>query len=187
MALGVLTRRFTVDEFYRMAEAGIIKEGDRVELIEGQIVEMSPIGSRHAAAVDRGCAVWRRLLGERAIIRSQNPVRLDEHSEPEPDIALLRPRPDFYASAHPGAADVYVVVEVAETSYLYNRRVKLSMYARSGMAEVWLLDLGGRRLEVFRDPAPEGYRTRLALDPGATIAPLAFPDALVPVDDLLGA
>lgn len=123
----VLRRRFTVDEYYRLAEAGILHEDDRVELIEGEVVEMAPIGSKHASQVDRLAQHFFALLGERSTVRVQSPVHLDEHSEPQPDVTLLRPRPDFYASAHPGPQDIMLVVEVAETSAEYDHRQK-SLY-----------------------------------------------------------
>src|SRR5919106_2349460 len=116
MSVQVLRRRFTVDEYYRMAEAGILHEDDRIELIEGEIVEMSPIGSRHAACVKRLIGLFSRQVGpESATLGVQDPIHLGEYSEPQPDIALIHPRPDFYVSAHPGPADILLLIEVADT------------------------------------------------------------------------
>lgn len=133
MAVQLLKRLFTVAEYHRMAEAGILGEDDRVELIEGEIVGMTPISSRHAGQVNRLVRLFTQRLGGRAILSVQNPIRLGEHSEPQPDVALLRPRPDFYATAHPGSEDVLLVIEVADlsacdaqagTSAAYDREVK---------------------------------------------------------------
>src|SRR5919106_6741536 len=116
MSVQVLRRRFTVDEYYRMAEAGILHEDDRVELIEGEIVEMAPIGSNHASHVDPLAQLLFERIGRRAIVRIQSPIHLGEYSEPQPDVTILRSRSDFYVSAHPSPADILLVVEVADTS-----------------------------------------------------------------------
>ena len=186
MAVPLLRRRFTVDEYHRMAEAGILTEDDRVELIEGEIVDMSPIGSRHAACVKRMTSFFYRQVGQKAIVSVQDPIRLTERSEPQPDVALLRPRPDFYTQAHPGSEDVLLVVEVAETSPDYDRTVKVPLYARSGIPEVWLVDLAGEGVEVYRTPTPQGYREVRHVRRGQCLAPEAFPDLDLAVDDILG-
>ena len=134
-------RLFTVHEYYRMAEAGIFGEDDRVELLSGEIVEMTPIGSRHAAAVSRLIHVFTARLSGTAILRVQDPLRLDNYSEPQPDLAIVRLRQDFYRDAHPDAADVLLLIEVADTSGDIDRTVKIPLYARSGVAEVWVVDL----------------------------------------------
>lgn len=182
----VQTRPFTVDEYYRMAEAGILHEDDRVELIRGAIVEMSPIGSRHAARVDRLSTEFHTRLISRAIVRVQGPVRLSPNSEPEPDILLLRPRSDFYAAAHPGPADVLLLVEVADTSLEYDRGEKLALYAEAGIPEVWIVDLAHEVVEVFRQPDAGSYRRQDVFGRGASLAPEAFPDAVISVDAILG-
>jgi Uma2 family endonuclease len=186
MAVQVLRRRFTVDEYYRMAEAGILHEDDRIELIEGEIVQMAAIGSKHAAGVDRLNYLFSPRVGQRAIVRVQNPVRLSQYTEPQPDVTLLRPRPDYYASAHPGPQDVLLLVEVMVTSEDYDREVKVPLYARSGIGEVWLVDLEADHIEVYRQPAPEGYRQVLRLQRGERLAPQSFPDLELSVDDILG-
>jgi Uma2 family endonuclease len=129
MSVQLRKRYFNVDDYYRMAEAGLFSEGERVELIEGEVVEMSPIGSRHAGCVMRSSTVLNRRFGHLAIVSVQNPIRLDDFSEPQPDLALLKPRKDFYSTSHPTAADVLVVIEVADTSADYDRNVKLPLYA----------------------------------------------------------
>jgi Uma2 family endonuclease len=187
MAVLLARRRFTVDEYYRMAEAGILTEDDRVELIEGEIVEMPPIGRRHAACVDGIAELFFRNFVDVARTRNQNPVRLSEYNEPEPDVALLRRRPDFYSSGHPTPEDVLLLVEVADTSLVMDRRVKMPLYARSGIPETWLVDLDAEAIFVHRDPSPDGYRTVQAVRPGETLAPLAFPDRPLAAADILGA
>src|ERR1700675_3419950 len=120
MAVQLLKRLFTVVEYHRMAEAGILGEDDRVELLEGEVVQMSPIGSRHASCVKRLVDIFIPLqVGRKVILSVQDPIELGEHSEPQPDLTVLKPRPDFYAKAHPGPADVFLVLEVAETSAAY--------------------------------------------------------------------
>lgn len=181
----VTRRKFTVEEYHLLARAGVLKEDDRVELLEGEIVEMSPIGSRHAACVDRLNRVFSRL-GERTIVRVQSPLRLGDLAEPQPDLALLRPRSDFYATAHPGPEDVLLVVEVAETSSDYDRQIKIPLYARWGIPEAWLVDLDQDRVEVHRDPSPEGYRDVRAINRSEALAPVAFPDLDLRAQDVLG-
>jgi len=127
-------RLFNVDEYHRMAATGVLSESDRVELIGGEILEMSPIGRRHAACVDRLTRLLVIRLGETAIVRVQNPIALGQHSEPQPDVSLLRPRDDFYASGHPSPEDVLLVIEVCETSIDYDRDIKLPEYAASRRA-----------------------------------------------------
>ncbi len=146
--------RFTAEEYHRMGEAGLFGEDDRVELIEGEIIEMTPIGSRHAGTVKR------------------LPLRLGRRSEPQPDIALLRPRDDFYATGHPAAADVLLLIEVAEASLRYDREVKIPLYARHGIPAVWLVDLAGRELTAHQEPAGDGYQqTRVVADLAAVPLP----------------
>jgi Uma2 family endonuclease len=186
MALEPQRHRFTVAEYERMGAAGIFGEDDRVELIAGEIIEMSPIGRRHVVAVDRLANRFGRRLGARVIVRVQSPVRLGEQDEPQPDVVLLRARDDFYASSDPTSADLLLVVEVAETSLRYDRRVKIPLYARHGVAEAWLLDVTRRTLTVFRDPAPTGYRTGRVPRPGDRLAPLAFPDVAFDPSEIVG-
>jgi len=185
MALTVVRRRFTVDEYHRMAEAGILGEDDRVELIEGEIVTMSPIGSRHASCVAKLTALFSRVQ-EQWIVWVQNPIRLGKHSEPQPDVALLKPREDFYATAHPGPEDILLVVEIAETSTDYDRTVKVPLYARFGIPEVWLVDLAGEHIEVYRKPSPQGYREVQHLRRGRKVIPQELPCIQIAVDDILG-
>ncbi|MBI2917807.1 MAG: Uma2 family endonuclease [Chloroflexi bacterium] len=186
MAVSLVRRRFTVEEYYRMAQAGVLTEDDRVELLEGEIVEMVPIGSRHASVVYRLTHYLAQRLEQRAILGVQGPVRLGEHSEPQPDLALLRPRADFYADAHPGPEDIMLVVEVAETTSDYDRTVKVPLYTRAGILEVWLVDLTADQIEVYCDPSAEGYRERRVARRGEDVTPQALPGVSLSADEVLG-
>ncbi len=186
MPVQLLRRSFTVEEYNRMIQAGILGEDDRVELLEGEIVEMAPIGSRHAACVDRLNRLFSLRAREATIIRVQSPVRLGERSEPQPDLTLLRPRPDFYASAHPGSGDLLLLVEVAEATASLDRDVKLPLYARAGVPEVWLVDLPGECIEVYRKPTPQGYQEVRQVRRGDRAAPQAFPDIGLAGEEILG-
>jgi Uma2 family endonuclease len=162
--------RFTVDEYRLMGETGIFHEDDRVELIEGEIFEMTPIGSPHSGTTNRLQTLMIRAVGDRAVVSTQNPVILGEYSEPQPDIALLRPRDDFYSAYHPTPADVLLLIEVAESSLPYDREVKLPLYARHDIPAVWLVDLRNQQLLQFSQPAEAGYRIREILDADQPIA-----------------
>jgi Uma2 family endonuclease len=179
--------RFTVEEYHRMGEVGILPEDTCLELIAGDIVVREPIGSYHAGTVNRLTRLWTSILGDRAVVQVQNPVELaGEDSEVQPDVTLLRPRADFYTSGHPVAADVLLLIEVADTSLARDRRVKIPLYARAGIREVWLLDLTRDRVEVHRDPTAGGYRDVHALGRGESVAPEAFPDLTIAIANLLG-
>jgi Uma2 family endonuclease len=177
---------FTVDEFYRMGEAGIFSEDDRLELIEGEIIQMSAISLKHAAAVDRAAKLFILGLVDKANVRIQNPMRLDDYNEPLPDILLLAPRADFYITHHPAGNEVLLAIEVSDTTLRYDRNVKMPIYAKSGIRESWIEDLKRDVILVFRDPAPEGYKTCLTFRRGDSLSPLAFPALVVSVDQLLG-
>ena len=186
MTVPIAQRPFTVAEYYRMAEAGILSEEDRVELLEGKIVNMSPVGSRHAACVRRLDALFGRGVGLVAQVSVQNPIRLDDLSEPEPDLALLRPREDFYAQEHPGPADVLLVVEVADTSGDHDRSAKVPLYSRAGIPEVWLVDLSENLVEMYAAPQGGSYRDFRQARPGESVTPRSLPDLTIPIDAVLG-
>ncbi|MBV9790991.1 MAG: Uma2 family endonuclease [Chloroflexi bacterium] len=183
---GITRRQFNVAEYHRMAEVGILCEDDRVELLDGEIWQMSPIGSRHAACVDR----LNRLLSRRAeddtIVRVQSPIQLDDYSEPQPDLALLRMQPDFYAEALPTAGDVLLMIEVADTSLEYDRRLKLPRYAQAGIPEVWLVDLNEHSVRVYTQPFEDGYRVIQQLHPGQSVSATRIAGLAVAVNDMLG-
>ncbi|HEX9699765.1 MAG TPA: Uma2 family endonuclease [Acidobacteriota bacterium] len=177
-------RRFDVDEYHVMVRAGILIEGDRVELIEGEIVEMHAIGSRHLACVIRLNRLLVQGLAELAAVSIQSSVRLDRYSEPEPDVVVLRPRSDDYAAALPGPPDALLVIEVADTSLAYDRTVKLRLYAEAGVPEVWIVDLAAAAVEVHRQPSGEGYRHIERITEGR-LAPAAFPDLELELIEIL--
>ena len=178
-------RRFDVDAYYRMAETGILSPKDRLELIDGEIIEMAPIGSAHGGKVNRLTSLVARLAADGRVIASvQSPLRLDPYNEPQPDLMLLRPRADFYKSGHPTAADVLLLVEVADSSLAYDRGPKLALYARHGVPEVWIVDLVGRALEVCREPGADGYAERRRVSEGAA-TPTLVPDLAIDLETLL--
>ena len=187
MAVTLRRYRFTVDEYDRMAEVGLLTQCDRVELLDGDIVEMSPIGDRHASVVARISSVFSERLGRRSIVWGQNPLGLRVvRSVPQPDVTLLRPRADFYASARPGPDDALLLIEVMDTSTPTDRDVKLPLYARAGIAETWLVDLGADTVEVYRQPTASSYSDARVLRRGERVSPLAFPELTLTVDELLG-
>jgi Uma2 family endonuclease len=181
-------RLFTVDEYYRMAEVGILREDERVELIEGEILKLGRTSPWHASRTDRLVRLFILRLRDATQVHIKNPVRLSSRSEPVPDLALLRRHPDRvdpYRSAHPTPADILLLVEVADSSIEYDLGRKARLYARHGIPELWVLDQRGDRLVVHRDPTPRGYATVRELGRDDSIAPLAFPEVTLPVADLL--
>src|SRR5262249_52216070 len=186
METEVTKKLFTVDEYYRMADAGILTEDDRVELIDGEIIEISPIGNRHQACVNRANTFFNEAFGRAAIVSNQSPLRLSNYTEPVPDVIVLKPAPDFYASRERRPGDVFLVVEVSDTTLRYDKNLKLPRYAAAGVAEVWIEDLRNDLLLVYRDPGEKGFKTSLILHRGDSISPLAFPKVTFKIDDLIG-
>lgn len=175
-------RRFTVDEYERMIAAAVLTEDERVELLDGEVVAMPPIGEEHGDCVDALNHLLVPAAGDRARVRIQNPVRLPPGSEPEPDVVLARP-----GRGHPGPDDVLLLIEVGDATIEKDRRVKVPIYARAGVTEVWIVDLPGRLVEVHRGPEPDGGYTRVTRHrPGEVLSPLALPDVRVPVETVLG-
>jgi len=178
-------RRFTVEEYYRMAEAGILREDDRVELIEGEIIRMSPIGPRHALSVSELTRLFTIALRDRAVVWPQNPVRLPRDTEPQPDVVLLRSPSNRYRRRPPQPQDVLLLVEVADTSSRYDRGVKLPLYARAGIPEVWIVDFTADVIDVYREPQASGYATLHRVGRGGHVAPAMFPDIVLSADAIL--
>ncbi len=179
------TREFTIDEYHRMIEAGILTENDRVELIEGDIVAMAPIGSLHAACVNKLTRLFTEIFGKEVIVAVQNPILIGEFSEPQPDIALLKPRADFYAERLPRPEDVRLLVEVADTSLAFDRKVKLPLYAKSGIRETWLANLEEQCVEVFTNPSRQGYNRIEIYRKAEIVRSATFPDKGFKIDDIL--
>jgi len=186
MSVQTQRRLFTVKEYHLMNEAGVFGEDDRVELIEGEIIQMAAIGTRHATCVRRLIRQFRQLPEESAILDVQNPIQLTERTEPQPDVLLLEPRADYYATAHPIPSEVLLLVEVSDSTIDFDRNVKVANYARSGIQEVWLWDLEANCLEVYRDPTENGYTSIQRFERGEIVLPLAFPDFQVSVNLILG-
>ncbi len=177
---------FTVAEFERMGEAGVFTKDARLELIEGEIIEMSPIGSRHAACVNFLSRFLNRTVGDIALVSIQNPIRLNDFSEPEPDLALLRLRDDFYRAAHPTPADVLLIIEVADTTLAYDRQVKVPLYAKAGVEEIWIVNLIEEQIEIYAELAGGTYQTIVNFRRGEEARAHTIAKLAVSVADVLG-
>ena len=175
--------RWTVAEYHRMAEVGLLHEDSRVELIDGEIIEMAPIGSEHAGHNNHLLSLLAYHLHGKAIVAGQNPVILGGYEEPQPDIALLRWRNDYYRTAHPRAEDVLLIIEISDGTLLYDRDVKIPLYAKNGIPEVWLLDIQNRQLEIYREPINGVYQQRDCRCTGQ-ITPILCPDAVIDLAEL---
>lgn len=186
MILPLERKLFTTAEYHHMIEAGIFHEDDRIELLDGEIIKMAPIGPRHAACVDRLNAFLGRKLRSTAIVRVQNPVELSEYSEPEPDLSLLKPRADYYASAHPAPDDILVAIEIADSSVERDRQGKIPAYARSGIIEVWLVDLPGDRIEIYTQPDKGVYREIRIVSREQRVISKSIPTLKLKAADILG-
>jgi len=185
---GPTPRLFTVDEYYKMAEVGILRPDERVQLIEGKIIEMPAIGPRHAFNVTRLTGLLFVRLGERALVRAQNPIRLANGAEPDPDVAAISPHPNpkEFETRHPEASESLLIVEVADTTLAFDLGEKALMYAAHGVSELWVVDLQGHEVVVHREPSADGYASVRRLPRGEAIRPLAFPDVTFTVDEILG-
>ena len=178
--------RFTVDEFARMGEAGIFTEDDRVELIDGEIREMTPIGPPHAGTVNRLSELLVTRLAGRANVIVQNPIRLNRHTEPQPDLVVARRREDFYAGRHPEPGDVLLVIEVADSSLRYDRAEKTPRYGRAGIPETWLVDIEAGTVTAYTEPGPQGYARQQVRRRGERLAAASVPNFGLAVDDVFG-
>ena len=179
-------RLWTVRDYHRMVEAGILHPDERVELIEGQIIRMSPKGTAHEAAITRLERILRKQLGDRVIIRLQSPIQLNDHSEPEPDVAVVQPDPLDYEDHHPTPLEAYLLIEVADSSFKFDCETKARLYARSGIADYWVLDVKHRQLHVFRSPNQDGYQDHDTLGETERLALLSFSDITVSVAEMFG-
>jgi Uma2 family endonuclease len=177
--------RFSVKEYYRMAETGVLRPDARVELLNGEIIDMSPIGPFHGSITKYLNRFFSSAAKSRWLMAVQDPVRLDDQSEPQPDLMLLKPVPDFYRQRHPQPEDVFLLIEVSDTTLAADQVEKLPAYGRAGVAEVWIVNLNNMTVEAYREPHFTGYGSKTLLRAGDTIAPLAFPDAALDVAELL--
>jgi Uma2 family endonuclease len=185
MATEVTKRLFTADEFYKMVEAGILTKYDHVELIDGEIIQMSPTGYRHVVCVDRAMLNFFEAFGRRAVISSQSGLPLSDLTVPQPDVIVYKPRADLYAAKKRTAADVLFIVEVADSSLAFDQKVKLPRFAAAGISEYWIEDLQHDLLLIHREPRGTTYDTVITLRPGDFISPAAFPDVKFSVEELL--
>jgi len=176
MTVQLLTRKFTTEQYHLMHEAGVFAEGDRLELINGEITEMSPIGRKHAACVARLTKVFELKLGDRTIIWSQNPIRLVDNSEPQPDLAILKLRSDFYEDSLPIPTDILLIIEVADSTLTYDRETKMPLYASAGIPEMWLFDLNRKIIEGYSQPSALGYKRMQRYEQNDEFSMLAFSD-----------
>lgn len=177
--------RFTVTDYHRMGETGVLRPDARVELLDGKIIDMSPIGPFHGGLAKRLSRIFNLKANGRWIVSTQDPLRLDDHSEPEPDVMLLKPSPDDYTNRHPQPDDVFLLIEVSDSTIDYDREEKLPAYGRAGIQEVWLVNLNDETIEIYREPHFTGYGNKTVLRAGDDARPLAFPDVAVNVAELL--
>ncbi|MBI1176624.1 Uma2 family endonuclease [bacterium] len=177
--------RFTIEEYHRMGETGVLRPNARVELLDGEIIDLSPIGPFHGGVTKYLIELFSVAAKGRWKLGVQDPVSLNENSEPQPDVALLRPAPDFYRRRHPTAEDVFLLIEVSDTTLELDRKEKLPLYGRAGVREVWIVNLNELTVEIYRDPHFDGYALRTVLRGGDQAAPAAFPDVGVDVGELL--
>ena len=178
-------RPLQVRDYQCLIDQGCFGPEEHIELLNGQLIQMAAKGTRHAAAVSRLARLLGRQLGETVLIRLQDPITLNDQSQPEPDLAIVRPHPLDYADHHPTPAEIHWLIEVADSTLAYDTQTKARAYAQAGLADYWVLDLPGDRLWVFRNPNPAGYGLIMQLDRAQSIAPIAFPDCVWPLADLL--
>jgi Uma2 family endonuclease len=186
MSLSLITRKFTVEEYEKMATEGIIKPDEKVELIRGEIIKMSPMGTRHASSVDRLIQLFYQKLGHKIILRVQNPIRLNNNSQPEPDLSLLIPRPDFYVAAHPCPEDIYLIIEVSDSTLDYDRYTKIPLYAEANIKEVWIVNLKEECLEVYRHPLNGSYQAMQKYSINERVFMTSFHDIEFTIAEILG-
>jgi len=178
-------RKWTVKEYHKLGEIGIFHPEERVELIEGNILKISKKGTVHASATRRTATLLHNLLENQATVYDKSPIALDDNSEPEPDIALVRIDPLDYATHHPTPSEVYLIIEVADSSLAYDREIKAKIYARSGIVDYWVLNVNERQLHVFREPADDGYQSEVILGEFSRISPLQFPAFNIAIGEML--
>jgi Uma2 family endonuclease len=182
----VTRRPLTVQEYHRMGEVGILSEDDRVELIEGQLIAMTPIGSDHHGTVIALTRLLVDAIGDRGMVSVQGPIRLDEVSEPEPDFAVLIPRNDSYRERTARPEEVLLIVEIAHSSLRYDRNIKIPLYARHNIPEVWIVDLVGNCVEVYREPEGDTYTQVMRIGPDGVLQPLMLPGVEISTKAVLG-
>ncbi|MEG4104590.1 Uma2 family endonuclease [Microcoleus sp. S13_C5] len=178
-------RKWTVKEYHKLGELGFFHPEERVELLSGNIIKMSAKGTAHTSALGRTDRLLQYIFRNLAWVRMQDPIALDDNSEPEPDIAVVRIDPFDYATHHPTPSEVYLIIEVADSSLTFDREIKAKAYARSGIADYWVLNVGDRQLHLFREPTENGYQSEVILGETASISPLQFPTVNIAIQEML--
>ena len=182
--LTIPRRLLTLDEYHTIGAAGVLKEDDRIELIEGEMIKMAPIDSRHVAKVNRLARLLSQCVGDQAIVSVQNPIALPPHNEPQPDLTLLKPRANYYEGKLSGAEDILLVIEVSDTTLVYDRDAKMPIYARNGIVEAWLVDIQAQTVSIYQEPGKNGYRRLLTPARNESITPQLLPNVVVRLTDL---
>ena len=183
----LLTHKFDVEQYQQMGKAGIFDPEAHIELIQGDIIPMTPIGLKHTITINRSNQFFVQALKGQGIVSIQNPIRLPNYSEPQPDIAILRPRDDFYAGKFPQAEDVLLLIEVADSSLQYDRTTKLALYSEYGILEYWIANLERDIIEIYRQPQNKSYLKQSLIDIfGIPFAPIAFPEMTMTLKDIYG-
>ncbi len=177
--------RFKVDDYYKMIELGILKDYEKAEIIEGELIKKITIGDRHAACVEKLNEILRDKLGKSVSLRNQQPVKFDDYNEPEPDLAILKRREDFYVRAKPTAKDILVLIEVSDSTLKYDRDVKLALYAKAEISEVWIVNLVNDIIEIHQKPNVGIYQLAKIFKRGETVASEALPDLSIAADEIL--
>jgi Uma2 family endonuclease len=181
-----LRHAFTVAEWHRMGETGLFGEDARLELLDGEVIEMSPVGSAHASCVMALNSLLVAAVGDRAIISPQNPVTLDDRSEPQPDVAVLRRRPDRYWESHPSPEDILLLIEVSDSTLTFDRDQKALLYARAGVSETWVVDPTGSQIFVMRSPHPDGYHSIRVVGRSGEVNIEALDGVVLHADNMMG-
>jgi Uma2 family endonuclease len=177
-------RLISVAEYHSMGELGILNPDENVELLAGQIVKKSMKGTRHTSTNKRLEKVLEHLLGDRALVRTQDPITLDNYSEPEPDVAVVLPNLSFYADHHPTPSEVYLIIEISDTTLRQDCEYKAKLYAQAAIEDYWVLDINKRQLHIFRLPSSDGYLSQQVISDNEIISPLAFPEIRLSIADL---
>ena len=177
--------RFTVEQYYKMAEVGILDVEQRTELIEGEVIEMSPIGAKHAACLSKLADVLRDRTRNKALVRQQNPIHMGDRSEPQPDIAVVKERQNYYLESHPIPTEIFLLIEVADSTLKYDRDVKVPLYAKAGIPELWIANLEAQVFETYRQPSETGYQHVQIYGKGEVINLLMLPDVAIAIDEIM--
>jgi Uma2 family endonuclease len=178
------TVKFTTEQYHLIYESGAFSEGDRLELINGELSKMSPIGLKHALCVARLTKRFELKLGDRTMIWAQNPILLDGNSQPQPDLAILKLRDDFYEEGLPTPSDILLIIEVSDSTTSYDRDIKMPLYAAAGIPEMWLFDINKKAIEGYSLPSSSGYKQMRRYEENDTLAMLAFPDVIFNWEEL---